>query len=323
MSSPPIDLPEAVRRKALALGEVGEAWLAELGDVVAELEREWRIQVGPPISGGSGGFVAEALAADGTDAVLKIAIPDGLDGQGAFARELNTLLLADGRGYVQVLNVDEYRRAMLQERLGRSLVELQLPVESQIEIIAATLARCWRRPMHAIATRTGREQARSVAEWSVRWWKELGRPCPAATVEQAIGYAQARAGAFDRSTAVLIHGDAHPANVLEAVRNEGPYGEFKLIDPDGMLYEPAHDLAIPLRNWSAELLAAPDPVQLGLKWCAQLGDTAGIEQDAIWQWAFLERVSTGLYLSRLRDPHGGQLLSVASAWTGHEPDRPQ
>ena len=73
-------VPEAaVRRKAVAVGAVGERWLLELGRIVGELEAEWGLQVGKAdLTGGSGGFVANAVMADGGDAVLKLAIPDGL-----------------------------------------------------------------------------------------------------------------------------------------------------------------------------------------------------------------------------------------------------
>ena len=40
------------------------------------------------------------------------------------------------------------------------------------------------------------------------------------------------------------------------------------------------------------------------------------------QWAFAERVSTGLYMLWLGDPYGERLLAVASAWTGSEPPVP-
>ena len=319
MSSAPIEVPDAVRRKALAVGPRGEQWLGDLPSTIAELERHWRISVGASIRGGSESYVAEAIAADGTDAVLKLAVPEGVEGQGVFARELATLLLANGRGYVGVLNADEYHRAMLQERLGRSLQELALPVESQIDIIATTLGQSWRRPSPLPAARTGREQARHVAQAIVTRWDQLGRPCPRPTIEQALDYAHARSKAFDPATSVLIHGDAHPANILEAVRGGGRHGEFKLIDPDGMLSEPAHDLGIPLRDWSDELLAR-DAAQVGLDWCTQMSRLSGVDSRAIWQWAFLERVSTGLYMMSLGDPHGERLLAVASQWTGREPD---
>ena len=111
---------------------------------------------------------------------------------------------------------------------------------------------------------------------------------------------------------MLIHGDAHPANVLEDPNDPGTY---KLIDPDGMRSEPAHDLAIPLRDWTGELLAG-DAVALGHAWCRRLANRAGVDPRPIWEWAFVERVSTGLFLLRLGDPLGARFLAVADQWTG-------
>ena len=102
---------------------------------------------------------------------------------------------------------------------------------------------------------------------------------------------------------MLIHGDAHPANVLEDPNDPNTY---KLIDPDGMRSEPAHDLAIPLRDWTDELLAG-DAVALGHAWCRRLANRAGVDPRPIWEWAFVERVSTGLFLLRLGDPLGARL----------------
>jgi len=312
----PVVVPERVHHKAVALGAAGDRWLADVGQIVADLEREWNIEVGNTIEGGSGAFVARAVTGDGQPAVLKVSIPDGLEGHSPFAEELHMLELADGRGYVRLLRSDIDRRAMLQEQLGRSLAVLDLPVEAQIDIIAATLASAWWRPPPDPVLRTGRAQAASLRR-SIRLdWARLGRPCAERTLERAEQCASARESAFDAATAVLIHGDAHPANVLE---DPNTRGHFKLIDPDGMISEPAHDLAIPLRDWTTELLAAPDPVALGRNWCARLGHDAGVDVEAIWEWAFVERVSTGLFLLRLGEPLGARLLEIAELWTDAAP----
>jgi streptomycin 6-kinase len=139
--NPIVQVPDAVRRKALAVGSDGERWLSELGRVVSELEDEWAMRiVGSAIAGGSGAYVARAVTSGGDDVVLKVAIPDGLAGECPFARELQALRLGEEHGYVSVLRADEPRRAMLQEHLGRPLDLVGLSVESQIEVIAATLA---------------------------------------------------------------------------------------------------------------------------------------------------------------------------------------
>jgi streptomycin 6-kinase len=296
-------VPDAVRRKAEAVGPEGVRWIAELPATVAGLEAEWGVRVGAPITGGSGGYVAQAVATDGTAAILKIAIPDGLQGQSPFAREMQTLRLGAGSSYVRVLQTDTRRRAMLQERLGRPLRALELPVEEQIDIIAATLQRAWQPVPDAEPLRTGAEQAAWLRDYVRARWEDLDRPCP----EQTITRRRSRTARRARRHDCRADPRRRSANVLE---DPNEPGRFKLIDPDGMRSEPAHDLAIPLRDWTPELLAG-DPVARGLAWCARLGARGSVAPRAIWEWAFLERVSTGLFMLSLHDPIGATLLAVA------------
>lgn len=165
---------------------------------------------------------------------------------------------------------------------------------------------------------TGAQQAGWLKASIDSSWEELGRPCPRRTIECACAFARSRRDAFDAATAVLIHGDAHPANVLEDTAAGSGANAFKLVDPDGMLSHPAHDLAIPLRDWTEELLAS-DPVEQGLAWCALIAGRSGVDAGEIWEWAFVERVSTGLFLIQLGDPLGVRFLDVAARWTGAHP----
>ena len=59
---------------------------------------------------------------------------------------------------------------------------------------------------------------------------------------------------------------------------------------DGTDAERACDLAVPMREWSSELRAAP--VRLGRERCAYLNRLSGENERAIWQWGFMEVVST-------------------------------
>jgi streptomycin 6-kinase len=72
-----LDIPETVRKRALVLG--AEDWLAGLPDLIAEIEREWSIEVGSPFSGGSEAYVAEATLVDGSRGVLKLLMPRSVD----------------------------------------------------------------------------------------------------------------------------------------------------------------------------------------------------------------------------------------------------
>ena len=68
-----IQVPEVVRRKAFAVG--AGVWLDELPLLVASLEQEWGIAVGDAYVDSTEAFVAKAICADGTAAVLKLIVP--------------------------------------------------------------------------------------------------------------------------------------------------------------------------------------------------------------------------------------------------------
>ena len=58
-------LPPLVVSRAKSAGAVGEAWLANLDNIVSELEKMWHISVGETLSGGTHAFVANADGANG------------------------------------------------------------------------------------------------------------------------------------------------------------------------------------------------------------------------------------------------------------------
>lgn len=297
----------AIAAKARALGARGERWLSDLPATVAGLERTFGLVAGAALAGGSSGYVAAATARDGRPVVLKVALPDGLEGNGGFAQQLLGLRLGQGHGYVELLAVDETARAVVLERLGRPMSELALPIEARLEAVAVTLSAAWQRPAGAPGLRSGAEQADFLRRFIADRWRALGRPGRRATIDRALACARTRRDAFDAATAVVVHGDAHPANLLEAA--EAPSG-YRLIDPDVLSSEPAHDLAICVRDASEELLAG-DPLATARGWCARLGRTARADPEAVFEWAFVERVSTGLFLASLGERRGRLLLEVA------------
>jgi streptomycin 6-kinase len=134
----------------------------------------------------------------------------------------------------------------------------------------------------------------------------------------ALAFAAARRAAFAPHTAVLAHGDAHAGNLLLASA-EGEPRRYKFVDPEGLFIERAYDLAIPMREWGTELLEG-NPLALGHRRCALLARLTGVEPEAIWQWGFIERVSTGLHLRELGwEAESREYLAVAEAWAAAEP----
>jgi streptomycin 6-kinase len=291
------DVPAVVRNKALAVGAGG--WLADLPGLVDSLARDWSLTVGTGFDEATEGFVARAWLADGTPAVLKVLMPRSFD---AASQEITALRLADGEGCARLLDFDAERRAMLLERLGRSLHSLGLPIGERHEILCACASKLWRRrPGPGCGLPTGADKGRWLAGFISGTWDELGRPCSSRAVSYALDCAARRVAAHSDSGAVLVHGDVHEWNALQA--GDG----FKLVDPDGLLAEPEYDLGVMMREDPVELLTG-DP-RTRARW---LADRCGLDATAIWEWGVVERVSTGLLLTQIDlQPVGSQMLAVA------------
>lgn len=119
-----------------------------------------------------------------------------------------------------------------------------------------------------------------------------------------------------------MHGDAHVGNALRARAGEADRTHrFKFVDPECFLAEPAYDLGVSMRDWSAELLAG-DVVEDGRELCAALARLSGVSPQPIWEWGFVERVSTGLFALQFgAEQMGRDALAVADLWArpGIEP----
>ena len=84
---------------------------------------------------------------------------------------------------------------------------------------------------------------------------------------------------------------------------------YKLVDPDGFLCEPEYDVGVVLRDFSRELLRLGGPRrarELHARLTRQAAESTGTDVERVRQWAFVERVTTGLYLRWFDDPDTSQ-----------------
>ena len=281
----------------LAGAKGGDRWLADLPATIAALERRWGITVGEQLTGGTASYVAAAVTATGEPAVVKISVPVV-----AFDREVRTLRVAAGRGYVRLLAADLDRNAALLEPLGGSLARSGLPPEGQLAVIADLLPLAWAVPRDALVPT---DKAADLVEFvGTLGSSAVGSSAvgSSAVVDEALRCAERRSAAYDPDRCVVVHGDAAAANVLQR-----PGDGWVFVDPDGFVGDPAYDRGVAVRDWCAELLAAADPRALLRSYCVLLGG----DPDATWDWGFLERVSTGLYLASLGGDGGPHLDSAA------------
>jgi streptomycin 6-kinase len=301
-----LELPDLVAQRALHNGNAGRAWLDELPRVVAQLSERWGLVLGSPFAGGTAGCVVAATDSRGRACVLKVAMPLDMDERDSFVRAVRAHRLAAGRGCAELLAHDDAVPAMLLERLGPNLAELGFSVPRILEAITDTLRSFWRPIADDGALRSGAQKARWLESYIADSWNELGRPCDRSIVDRALMLCERRAAAFDPTRAVLVHGDAHGWNTLDAGD-----GTFKFVDAEGVWSEPEHDLAVAMREYNEPLLAGDTPRLVRAR-AEHLAERCAVDPDVVWEWGFIERVSTGLSnLRNFDNDNGAMFLEVA------------
>jgi streptomycin 6-kinase len=277
-------LQPLTRARVARLGPAGARWAASLPQTLEAVADQWSLTLGSAVPGGSASYVSRARTREGVEVVVKIVLPDpGLSAQIAVLRR------AAGRGYVRLLAADPARGVLLLERLHGSLGGSGRTAEDQLRILADTLLLAWQP-----TTAAPLDKATSLQRLILDSWERLGRPCSERVVDLAVSYAERRAA--DPGEPVVVHGDPHPGNLL-AVREERPGAEtgYCFVDPDGFVTDRAYDLGVALRDWCSRL-RGPDARAVAEGYCEILAARTGVDATRIWEWGFIERVSTGLYV---------------------------
>jgi streptomycin 6-kinase len=122
------------------------------------------------------------------------------------------------------------------------VVEVTLVDGTPAVLKIGVAVRLWRPIGLDIDLPTGAKLAEQYADRLPILWEQAGRPCSPATVADALDCMNRRRLAHDDRSAVLVHGDIHEMNALQASDRS-----YKLIDPAGLRAEPACDLGTIVR----------------------------------------------------------------------------
>ena len=72
-----------------------------------------------------------------------------------------------------------------------------------------------------------------------------------------------------------------------------------------------------MREWVEELVDAP--LEKAIERVLLLHNETGVEKQSIWEWAFIQSVSTGLFLKVIQEHGlGDSLLRIAQEWLRFE-----
>jgi streptomycin 6-kinase len=272
-------LPDHFQQTIIDLyDEQGTLWLKNLPNLIADLEAAWSMTARPPVANLSYNYVAPAVRADGSEAILKLGVPNP-----ELTTEIEALRLYDGRGSARLLAVDPDRGALLLERLKPGDMLVTLADDDEATRIAARVMRqLWQPvlPDHPFPT---------VHDWAAglkRMRHEFDGgtgPLPAGLVAQAETLFAALLPAM--AEPVLLHGDCHHYNILRAEREP-----WLAIDPKGIVGEPAYEVGAVMRNYKPGQLAGPHPERLIERRIAIFAEEWGFERDHLLAWSLAQAV---------------------------------
>jgi streptomycin 6-kinase len=252
-------------RETCARNAVASAWLEKLPSAVAELARRWSLRVGPPLEGGTYAWVAPVERADGTFAVLKVALPHF-----EADHESDGLRFWNGAGAVHLLESDRALSALLVERCQPGTPLSARGRVEQDAVLAGLLLRLWRappaQPFRPLAYMTERWSNAAVARRSS--WDDVGLMNEGLRLFDELPQ--------NASANVLLATDLHAGNVLAAGREP-----WLAIDPKPFVGDPAYDATQHLLFDSRpSLLAEPEEV------IRSFADLLEISQERVRLWTF-------------------------------------
>jgi streptomycin 6-kinase len=295
---------EFKRRQTELFGAEGTTWLAQLPDLIATVERRWSIQVQPPLPDLSYNYVAPAQLAGGTAVIFKAGFP-----RPELQREIEALRFYAGRGMVRLRRAEPAQAIMLLERLqpGTPLTQLALgDDEAATRLAAQVMQQLWQPAPaeHAFPT---------TADWGSGWQRLRaefnGRsgPFPAKlvdTAEQLFRDLLASAAG-----PVLLHGDLHHDNILQATRQP-----WLAIDPKGVVGEPAYEVGALLRNPIPHIWQQPATAlrRLQSRRLAILAEMLALDRQRLWGWSLAQAVLSAWWNYEDGEPGWEPMLYLAT-----------
>ncbi len=281
-------------------GENGRKWLDDLPRTIAELEQKWSITVQNPFWNLSYNYVAPCVCADGSKAVLKIALP--LDNP-EILNEARYLHIARGDATAELYETDENRRAILLERLlpGENLKAVCRENEIKaVEIAIPILKALLKEPQenHSFGT---------LDEWFGNFFESASNPDFPREHQNKTRKIYEQLSRSSKK--YLIHGDFHHENILSASRKA-----FLVIDPKGIIGCAGYDIAVFLNNhlwWLAQDADLREKLDLSVQ---KFSITFDITSADLRKWAYAQIVLSAWWTFEDHGTNWERELAFAEFW---------
>jgi streptomycin 6-kinase len=261
---------QALKNNILSIyGKKGQQWLDDLPKLITQVEATYGLSNLKPVEALSYNYVLSGF--QGSKAVtLKL----GLDIDG-FKREASALMAFEGSGVVQVFS----------ENTGLLLLECAVPGVSlkfhfpekddeAINITANVIKRLQKAPIpstHAFP---------HIKDWLEALDGDLKIPVQTLQKAREIRDKLLKTAEPD----VLLHGDLHHDNILQNGN------DWVVIDPKGVIGEPAYEVATFIRNPMPELLTHDDAPNIIHNRITRFAELLELPSQRILDWCFVQAV---------------------------------
>jgi streptomycin 6-kinase len=269
--------------------EKGALWLENLPNLLAQLAKQWDLEIGEPVDNLSFNYVAP-VTRKGEEFILKVGVPHPeLTSEIAALRVYGGhLRVYDGQGMVKMLLADEEKGAFLLEKLPGAMLATLFPErDTEATAVAAHVMQKLWRPVT-------REQSRlfpHISDW-LAGLQNL-RPKYAKYGDGTGSFPLAMIEEVERLIPellasspgdVLLHGDLHHYNILGTQE-----GGWCAIDPKGIIGEPAYEIGAMLYN-PFEIYAHPDLESILARRLMQFSEILGIDRQRLRDWGLVTNV---------------------------------
>lgn len=257
-------------------GAEGEAWVGRLPGIVKACADRWALTVAEPFEPLSYNWVAPATGAGGVPFVLKAGFPCR-----ELRNEIEALRVYDGRGIARLVEFDAELGALLLERLQPGTMLESVEDETEATTIAAGVMRQLWRPAPPDNTFP------TVAAWGKGFERLRGAfgggagSFPADLVAEAEETFMALLASS--ADPVVLHGDLHHFNILSAEREP-----WLVIDPKGVVGEPAYEVGAFMRNTRAQIVAAANAGAMLSRRLDIFSEELGLDRQRLRGWAFAQ-----------------------------------
>ena len=303
-----MDLPSAfvANVKGAWPGE-GEVFIARLPYLIETCKRRWKLRASSPFAL-SYNYVVPAILEDGSEAVLKLGVPNP-----EFTTEIEALRLYGGRGAAGLIAADAELGALLLERVmpGTPLAELE-DDDAATLIAADVMSGLWRPLPQQHPFPDLRRWTQSLWQYAEKWGPNSAPeegPLPWSWVDKAVR--QLNELLASPGAPVLIHGDFHHWNVLRAEREP-----WLAIDPKGVAAEPAFDVGPLFYNPMPQVFGWADLARATRRRVDLLTERLALDRQRLIACAFVAAMLSLCWSIEGGDELGLQALAVAKALDG-------